>query len=323
MVKRGLASWLDENQKGSKMPVSRRGVVGGLLALPVGVRALSAAPMTMPAPAIVPAKVIRPAVTPFPQMFQKGVQLHPLFGVQTAHHDVALFYTLNVERCDSMNDPDPFYASLLDRHGYPRVPPKGNRISIRVRSHAVGAGDAPGVTNGVDVFRNLSDAEDALIGRLVAPHRDVCQRGLTMTGPNIIRAANRIGVCTRRGAGNTMLMNRDDLTHVVELSLFKPNFIPRRIGRWDNVGTLVGMSGIQVWVTDDPCPSIKPGYALVGYRGSELDAGAYLMVFPGNRIGLFQPERAEGFDGYFHTVGLTREARLPYLKPDPMDRLVA
>jgi hypothetical protein len=119
-------------------------------------------------------------------------------------------------------------------------------------------------------------------------------------------------------------MNRADLTHVVELSMFKPNFIPRRIGRWDNVGTLLGMSGIQVWVTDDPCPSIKPGYALVGYRGSELDAGAYLTVFPGNRIGLFQPPRDPIYDGYFHTVGLTREARLPYLKPDNMiDRIAA
>lgn len=197
--------------------------------------------------------------------------LHPLFGVQ----DAAL-----MERDGSIN------VHTL-RVGAPGPVDGKPRLTIQITKEQISQ----------ESWASLDEAEDALFAafqidvpeRMPEPHlMDAVIGDNMMTNTiRINRVANLIAARTRRGAGNVVLVHRDD---VAKLSTPTTNwFVPAkrydqtsagRIGRWTQAGII--NDSITVWATDRLPPGLKPGYAFVGYRGrQEFDAPGIIARWQG------------------------------------------
>jgi hypothetical protein len=263
------------------MPFNRRGILAGLLGTPLGITALKAMPLpaeTQKAIAFTPE--VQKAVENIPPLPTPKRNLHPLFGFQTIDAELGFAYTLRSRYSDAVTlaNPEP-------------------RISIQINK----------VVAGGTYYPTMDAAEDAIFSKFAITHREVrSPDNPEHTKFHLVRAANRIAQTTRRGMGNVILVHRDDL-HLLDTP-WVANVIPERIGRWSNVGFTHNRVS-QVWVTDRRVPAIPHGNALVGYRGSELDAPAVLTYHPGFGYSYAMNEKPET---YMHVVGLTVKARAPH-----------
>jgi hypothetical protein len=169
----------------------------------------------------------------------------------------------------------PFFAfNKLDEQGYAKV----LRVGFQ-RDNEGRGGLCIRITKeepGPERYASLTEAEDAFFERLKGYPVDTSTSSAHHSTANTIlinRAANRIAACTRRGAGNRVMIEERYLDHLGGTSGYGTALEGDQItvGRWKRAGSI--NSSIEVWTTTEPPKLLEGGGALVTYNGIQVEDG--------------------------------------------------
>lgn len=249
--------------------------------------------------------------------------LHPVFGVQAEVNGQFKALRVRYYDTDPAAEPKPGASPMDIAKFYSENPEEAAKAAAKMAVHPARVGGRLSVqimdyTPEGDSYVSFNDAEDKLFAQFIKPNGSgegvfdyqawgEIDRGSKFVGdwvaalPILInRQANLIAARTRRGAGNAVLMREDDFDrtfgrpdfHVT--SAYKAIEQDKHIGRWRERGTL--NSTITLYTTNNPPPSFRSGYVMVGYRGkglivghNEYDAGGYIVSALGHHFPVVLP----------------------------------
>lgn len=252
------------------MTINRRALLGSFLAVP-------AVSLALPRGGL--------AAEPVPTLDQ-GLDQHPFLAFQDIReHGGALVTT--VERLrpppPAVAPTSPFeIAAYFNGKGRPERP----------RSHVHDIEQFKIVLSleqpGPERFATVRAAEDAIFADLArmsvyAPYRG----GTDVWHSDTIRVnrmSNLIAARTRRGAGNRVLIDRQNLSAFSRDRHFVPTTEPRQFGRWAYAGLV--NDRIEVWTTDDPPTVLQGPRGVVVYRATPKSDGGHILTWDGRAYGL-------------------------------------